>query len=53
MDALANNIPLIRCSGFLEAEECNAMLDILKTHKIVSLSDPTHLTCQTKGLGEL
>lgn len=37
MDALANNIPLVRHSGFLDAEECNAMLDVLKTHKIVRL----------------
>lgn len=37
LDAFANNIPLVREGGFLSEEECNAILDILQTHKIVRL----------------
>lgn len=37
LDAFANNIPLVRERAFLTDEECNAMLDILQTHKIVRL----------------
>lgn len=35
LDGFANNIPLIREKDFLSDEECNAMLEILQTHKIV------------------
>ncbi|KAF3764030.1 hypothetical protein M406DRAFT_280107 [Cryphonectria parasitica EP155] len=37
MDAFANDIPLVRQRGFLTPEECEKMLDIVKTHKIVGL----------------
>lgn len=37
LDAFANNIPLVREREFLSEKECSAMLDILQTHKIVSL----------------
>ncbi|KAI1802051.1 hypothetical protein F4811DRAFT_531399 [Daldinia bambusicola] len=34
MDLFANKIPVVRQQGFLSSEECERMLEVLKTHKM-------------------
>jgi hypothetical protein len=44
MDVFANRTPVVRVKEFLTQDECERMLQVVRTHKLVSMPDNTIIT---------